>query len=138
MSLYRWASGPSGPREQAQWKQRPSQNPILNQMRLMSEVHSKHLVNIGQSGRQIRCKNQAVFVARARWMPFSRDSRKGLYCKELDVYTYLTQRVLRPQNHNRSKILTDPSEELGWTVTVNIGMSSFVILGPIYAQQRGS
>jgi hypothetical protein len=81
---------PSGPRGQAQRKQGPSQNPISDQIRLMTEVHSEHMVHKGQSGRQIRHKSRAVFVARNWWTPFSRDGREGVYCEELDVYTYLT------------------------------------------------
>jgi hypothetical protein len=83
-------NAPSGPRGQAQRKQGPNQNPISDQMRLTTEVHSEHMVHKAQSGRQIRYKGRAVFVARDRWTSFSRDGREGLYCEELDVYTYLT------------------------------------------------
>jgi hypothetical protein len=71
-------------------KQGPSQNPISDQMRLMTEVHSEQMVHKGQSGRRIRHNSRAVFVARGRWTSFSRDGREGLYCEELGVYTYVT------------------------------------------------
>jgi hypothetical protein len=60
------------------------------QMRLMTEVRSEQMVHRGQSGRRIRYNSRAVFVAHDRWTSFSRDGREGLYCEELDVYTYLT------------------------------------------------
>jgi hypothetical protein len=81
---------PSGPRGQAQRKQGPCQNPISAQTRSMTEVHSEQTVHRGRSGRQIRYNGRAVFVARDRWTSFSRDSREGLCCEELNVYTYLT------------------------------------------------
>jgi hypothetical protein len=81
---------PSGPGGQAQRKQGPCQNPISAQMRSMTEVHSEQTVRRGRSGRQIRYNGRAVFVARDRWTSFSRDSREGLCCEELNVYTYLT------------------------------------------------
>ncbi len=66
------------------------QSQRLQDQRLITEVPSEQMVHKGKTGQRIRYNSGTVFVARDRWTAFSRNGRDGLYCAELDVYTYLT------------------------------------------------
>ena len=79
-----------GLRRRSQRLRDQRQNPSLPQMQLTTRVSSEQMVHKGKPGQRIRYNGRAVFVASDWWTAFSRDGRNGLYCPELDVYTYLT------------------------------------------------